>query len=157
MARKCQTVRFGGIGVQQSEQGTLPLFDTNRFAGAEEMAIHGEAVVDDVERTVAAAHGVEIRVPSVQSEKNFLVVSAGVFSRVDQQESELTGIGAAMQVPAGIKMGVIPSRSRGPRDELILPMAPWRHHGCAFLGGSIDIGGDPQSVPMDQLGDARLV
>ena len=67
------------------------------------------------------------------------------------QEPELPGIGAALQIPAGGDVCVVPARSRGARHDCIPPRAMWRDHGRALFLRAVDLGRDEQTVPMHDL------
>ena len=53
--------------------------------------------------------GGEERLPIAQGEKELLVVVAGVVAAVDEDEAELAGVGAFVQVVHGHGVGVIPA------------------------------------------------
>lgn len=93
-------------------------------------------------------------VPMVSSQQNLTVIPARITCRLDNQEAELTCIGALVEVPHGHGVAVIPARARGLRREAIDQRLPLRNDGRSFLGRTVLFGGYKKTVPMDEIGIA---
>ena len=160
MARKRQAMHQGGVGVDDAEEHALALFDADRVARTQRVAVDGESAVMDFERAFipfSAAASREIGLPAVERQRNLLVVARRVLTRLDDENAELAGVGGAMQVASGVNVGVIPSRAGWPRHEGITSAGRGRAPWGAFFGGAIDFGRNEEAVPVDQLGRGGLV
>ena len=157
--------------VQQVHEHALALLHSNRFTRAQRFVVdrvehraHFQAVGTRIENRwsfrlrpflirVVGVHELsgEERFPVAQREKDLLIVVAGILPRLDDEEPELPGVAAPVQVGHGHRVSVIPARPGRPRRELIPAAAMRRHRRRALLVRAIGVRPNEHAVPVDLL------
>ena len=101
--------------------------------------------------------GREKRLPIAEGQEDFLIIISWIVRGFDDQETVLSGVGAAVKIEAGHGVRVIPARAGRARGELIAAAAARRDHRRAFLLGAVHVGRNEQAVPVNELGDVGVV
>jgi hypothetical protein len=136
-------------------QHALAFAHTNRIVESEKAAVDRRVFVPHHLEAVITAG--DESVPVVQREKEFLIELPGIARCVDHEKTELPGVRGAVEVLAGEQVRVIPARARRIGREGVAPAAACGNRGRSFFHCAIDIGGNGETVPVNELFGIRVV
>ena len=88
----------------------------------------------------------------MEQDRHLLIVGAGVVAVLDDEQAELAGVGALVQVAARADVAVVPAGAgRIRREHVALAAAVGRHARRAFLVRAVDVRRDVEPVPVDDV------
>src|ERR1700744_5665684 len=137
MPRKSQFYRLCGTGIEETKEHTLASTYANRLGSCEQFVIEKSILIGHIERIHRRSHTYQGRLPMMNGEKDFLIVTANVIFRLDIEESILASVGSAREVVLSRSMRVIPASPGGFRCKAISQLSMRRNHRRAFLHRSV--------------------
>jgi hypothetical protein len=99
----------------------------------------------------------EERFPIPEGEEELLIVVAGIGGGIDVEESELAGVGAAVQIGHRHGVRVVPAGAGWCGCELVSAIAVRGDRRSVFFLDSVDFGGNEETVPVDEFGRVGVV
>src|SRR5271156_2296505 len=130
-------------------QQPLALFDTNGLTETKHFAIDGRHVVDRIHVSVIAA--LEVTAPIMKSKEDLAIVASRVLSRFDHEKTVESTVLGLCKIFARECMGVKPTESWRVRPEGIPGRCSRGNHWCAFFHRTVNIRGQEQAVPVNDL------
>ena len=178
MSRQREAPDLAGAAVQDVKQHAFAVLDADGLAMPEHLPVDREKIVADfvalrllfclvvgflsnlleflhrfagekVHRHIAAA--AEGRLAFLQHQEHLAIVGSGLVLWLDVDRTDLAGVGAAIEVPAGHNMRVIEAETGRLRHERDAAHAVRRDVGRPFLGRAVDIARNDLAMPVHKF------